>query len=33
MRKPSYDLIIDDKAFGYSIEWSSKLKKILKGIN
>ncbi|MDC1169944.1 phosphoheptose isomerase [Candidatus Pelagibacter sp.] len=31
MGKPSYDLIIDDKAFGYGIEWPSKLKKILKG--
>ena len=33
MGKPSYDLIIDDKAFGYDIKWSSKLKKILKDKN
>ncbi len=31
--KPSYDLIIDDKAFGYDYNWSKKIKKIIKDIN
>jgi hypothetical protein len=30
MGKPSYDIIIDDKAYGYDENWSKKLTKILK---
>ena len=29
--KPSYDLIIDDKAYGYDNKWTNKLLKLLKG--
>ena len=29
MGKASYDLIIDDKAFGYDIDWSKKINKFL----
>ena len=28
--KPSYDLIIDDKGYGYDSKWSNKLLKIIK---
>ena len=31
--KPSYDMIIDDKAFGYDNKWSNKLLKIIKNKN
>jgi hypothetical protein len=29
--KHSYDLIVDDKALGYDIDWAKKIKKILRG--
>ena len=28
--KPSYDLVIDDKAYGYNNKWTNKLLKIIK---
>ena len=31
--KPSYDLIIDDKAYGYNNKWTNKLLKIVKRKN
>ena len=31
--KPSYDLIIDDKAYGYNNKWTNKLLKIIKRKN
>jgi hypothetical protein len=31
--KPSYDLIIDDKGYGYDNKWSNKLLKIIKRSN
>ena len=31
--KPSYDMIIDDKAYGYDNKWSNKLIKIIKKKN
>lgn len=31
--KPSYDLIIDDKGYGYDSKWSNKLLKIIKREN
>ena len=31
--KPTYDFIIDDKAYGYNSNWSNKLLKILKDKN
>lgn len=33
MGKPSYDLIVDDKAYGYDNKWSNKLFKIIKKKN
>ena len=31
--KPTYDFIVDDKAYGYNSNWSNKLLKILKDKN
>lgn len=30
MGKPSFDIFIDDKAYGYNLEWKKKLKKYIK---
>ena len=31
--KPTYDFVVDDKAYGYNSNWSNKLLKILKDKN
>ena len=31
--KPSYDLVIDDKAYGYNNKWTNKLLKFIKRKN
>ena len=30
MGKPSYDLFVDDKAYGFKKDWAKKLKKLIK---